>query len=83
MQLWSPGPRLRTLCNNRHSIRLRCYDPHHAQAARCKHLVINLNFLDKRYLEFKPLDWLACVTGEGRWKVDTLFGAVARQPRAV
>jgi putative transposase len=25
---------------------VRCYDPHHAQAARCKHLVMNLNFSD-------------------------------------
>ena len=42
----SHGPRLRTLCLYRSSIRPPRHDPHHAQAARCKPLVMNQNFPD-------------------------------------
>jgi len=41
------GSRLRTLYRNRCSIRPPRHDPHHAQAACCKHLVMNLNFPDR------------------------------------
>jgi len=36
----------RTLRHNRHRIRSPRNDPHHPQAARCKHFVMNLNFPD-------------------------------------
>ena len=41
-----PGSRLRTLRRNRRGFRSPRHDPHHAQAACCKHLVMNPNFPD-------------------------------------
>ncbi len=41
------GARLRTLCHHRRCVRPPRHDPHHAQAACRKPLVMNLNFSDR------------------------------------
>jgi site-specific DNA recombinase len=41
-----PGSRLRALRSNRRCVRSSRHDPHHAQAACCKRLLMNPNFPD-------------------------------------